>query len=370
MCIQDAQCRIVDYRFTAAKPDSQDICFVPEGRYTGIVERLRPDAARPGEIVIDPNQYGDAAISGTITVTNDAPIDAVGVVVTDALSIDGSASVTCPSDTVPANGSLVCTYSADPSSGATQTNTATASFAGNDYASSAKTVDFSTATVTKIDDCITVTDDLYGDLGSACATDTLPKTFNYTRTLGPFNDCGEHPVVNTATFTTNTTETTGSDTWTVTVTVPCPVGCTLTQGYWKTHSIYGPAAHPDDNWTAPSGSSWDTGFNQDSTFYLSGQTYLQVLQTASKGGNPYYILAHQYIAALLNIRAGAATTPEVVAALDYAQTFFNTYTPTSNFSKSVKQAATQAAGVLGSYNEGLIGPGHCSEDSIAVAGDQ
>ena len=36
---------------TAAKPDSQDICFVPQGRYTGIVEKLRPDAARPGEIV-------------------------------------------------------------------------------------------------------------------------------------------------------------------------------------------------------------------------------------------------------------------------------------------------------------------------------
>jgi tRNA-specific 2-thiouridylase len=36
---------------TADKPDSQDICFVSEGRYTGIVEKLRPDAARPGEIV-------------------------------------------------------------------------------------------------------------------------------------------------------------------------------------------------------------------------------------------------------------------------------------------------------------------------------
>ena len=35
----------------AAKPDSQDICFVPDGRYTQIVEPLRPDAARPGEIV-------------------------------------------------------------------------------------------------------------------------------------------------------------------------------------------------------------------------------------------------------------------------------------------------------------------------------
>jgi tRNA-uridine 2-sulfurtransferase len=35
----------------AAKPDSQDICFVPEGRYTSIVNRVRPDAARPGDIV-------------------------------------------------------------------------------------------------------------------------------------------------------------------------------------------------------------------------------------------------------------------------------------------------------------------------------
>ncbi|MCP5411601.1 MAG: tRNA 2-thiouridine(34) synthase MnmA [Alphaproteobacteria bacterium] len=35
----------------AAKPDSQDICFVPDGHYTGIVDRIRPDAARPGEIV-------------------------------------------------------------------------------------------------------------------------------------------------------------------------------------------------------------------------------------------------------------------------------------------------------------------------------
>ena len=34
----------------AAKPDSQDICFVPEGRYAGVVERLRPGAAEPGEI--------------------------------------------------------------------------------------------------------------------------------------------------------------------------------------------------------------------------------------------------------------------------------------------------------------------------------
>ena len=35
----------------ADKPDSQDICFVPEGRYSQVVEKIAPGAARPGEIV-------------------------------------------------------------------------------------------------------------------------------------------------------------------------------------------------------------------------------------------------------------------------------------------------------------------------------
>jgi tRNA-specific 2-thiouridylase len=35
----------------AAKPDSQDICFVPSGTYADVVAKLRPDAAAPGEIV-------------------------------------------------------------------------------------------------------------------------------------------------------------------------------------------------------------------------------------------------------------------------------------------------------------------------------
>ena len=35
----------------ADKPDSQDICFVPQGRYFDVIERLKPGAAEPGEIV-------------------------------------------------------------------------------------------------------------------------------------------------------------------------------------------------------------------------------------------------------------------------------------------------------------------------------
>ena len=35
----------------ADKPDSQDICFVPNGNYAAVIEKLRPGAADPGEIV-------------------------------------------------------------------------------------------------------------------------------------------------------------------------------------------------------------------------------------------------------------------------------------------------------------------------------
>jgi tRNA-specific 2-thiouridylase len=35
----------------ADKPDSQDICFVPGGNYAAVIEKLRPGAAEPGEIV-------------------------------------------------------------------------------------------------------------------------------------------------------------------------------------------------------------------------------------------------------------------------------------------------------------------------------
>jgi tRNA-specific 2-thiouridylase len=35
----------------AEKPDSQDICFVPSGRYADVIERLKPGAVQPGNIV-------------------------------------------------------------------------------------------------------------------------------------------------------------------------------------------------------------------------------------------------------------------------------------------------------------------------------
>jgi tRNA-specific 2-thiouridylase len=53
----------------ADKPDSQDICFVPEGGYVSVIERLRPGAMEPGDIVdIDGNVLGqhDGVVKYTI----------------------------------------------------------------------------------------------------------------------------------------------------------------------------------------------------------------------------------------------------------------------------------------------------------------
>ena len=44
----------------AIKPDSQDICFVPNGKYADVVTRLRPGAAEPGEIL-----HVDGRVLGT-----------------------------------------------------------------------------------------------------------------------------------------------------------------------------------------------------------------------------------------------------------------------------------------------------------------
>jgi len=44
----------------ASKPDSQDICFVPTGKYTDVIKKMRPDAADPGEVV-----HVDGTVLGT-----------------------------------------------------------------------------------------------------------------------------------------------------------------------------------------------------------------------------------------------------------------------------------------------------------------
>jgi hypothetical protein len=301
----------------------------------------------------------DWAVEGTITVVNPDPtypakITGVTDVVSPDLAADVDCGVTFPYD-LAAGATLECDYDAELPDATSRTNTATvtvdpSSKVGGD--SGTADVDFADAVVTEVDECVDVEDDKYGSLGTVCA-DEAPKTFYYSMYVGPYDVCGEYSFVNVADFLTNDTGTTGSDSWTVLVDVPCTGGCTLTLGYWKTHSEYGPAPY-DDTWAMlPDGA--------DTPFFGSGLTYYQAMNTAA-AGNAYFILAPQYAAAELNILNGASSTPEVDAAIAQAEALFEAQGPNDvKLSKAESTSAKQLATVLDAYNNGLTGPGHCSE---------
>ncbi|MBE0661891.1 MAG: HYR domain-containing protein [Bacteroidales bacterium] len=145
-------------------------------------------------------------------------------------------------------------------------------------------------------------------------------------------------------------------------TVTIEDGCTYSQGYWKTHSEFGPAPY-DETWALlPDGAS--------TIFYLSGKSYYEVMWTAPKG-NAYYILAHQFIAAELNFLNGACHE-DAQAAVAEATALFNMYTPAQIASlkgnNALRQQFLALASLLDDYNNGMIGPGHCDggEKSSAV----
>lgn len=301
------------------------------------------------------------AVSGTITIQNPAPMAATLTVVSDTIQGVGDAVVTCQALSVPANGSLQCTYSASLPNANTRLNTATATLqntpSGTTTFSGTANITFGGPT-TEVDKCVTVTDDRYGNLGQVCA-DSPNKTFSYSMDVGPYQVCGLYEFRNTASFVANVGNNTGatdSASWTTSVNVPCP-GCTLTQGYWKTHSRYGPvpAKKQDDTWNLLTS-------GPDTSFFLSNQTWYQVFWTSPQSGNVYYSLAHQYMAAKLNILNQASSTPAVDTAIQWAETqFFNLYTPTTTLSNALRNLARNYATTLDNYNNGLIGPGHCSE---------
>jgi len=304
--------------------------------------------------------YNPTALSATIT--------GVSVVMNPGAI---SAAVTCGVSlpyVLTAGSFLWCSFEAAVPDDTTLTISATVTTTGDVVgASGFETADFSSVTLTgEIDECIDVTDSLAGFLGTVCAG-AAPATFQYTWMIGPYSypeDCGENCVPNTASFVTNDTATTGDDSWTVCALVPCDDGCTLTPGYWKTHSEYGPAPY-DDTWAMLASGA-------DTPFFLSGQSYYEVLWTPPKGGNAYYILAHAYIAAELNVLNGTSIPGDVGDAWDEATVLFGTYTPAEvaalkgRSGREMRQMWIDLAGLLDDYNNGLVGPGHCDDDGALM----
>jgi hypothetical protein len=301
-------------------------------------------------------------VKGQITIENCAAVDATITSITDEVAPGNAAVVVCPDTfkgTLPAGETLTCQYSATLATKTDGTNTATVTTSGTVGGGTAtKDYAFGQPT-TKVDECVTLSDPncTLADT-EVCAGDTLGLII-CTQTYGPDNlDCGDNTISNTVTVETSAEED-PSATCSFKITVDCQNGCTLTQGYWKTHSEYGPAKKRDATWDKVGAKGEDT------IFFLSGKTWYEVLWT-SPAGNAYYNLAHQYIAAKLNILGGASSTPAVDAAITGAEGWFSTKTPGATLTKAQRQQLLAWAATLDQYNNGLIGPGHCSEQDTTT----
>lgn len=314
----------------------------------------------------------DWSATGSISISNNTPFDAVITGVSDVISPAIAVPVDCGVSfpyLLAAGDELTCSYATALSDASTRVNTATVETSGLVGGGEASAdVVFGDPT-TEMDDCVDVSDSLgssgTGDeLGTVCYA-SAPATFNYSYKV-PTDACGSFDIDNTASLLTNDTDTSIEDSWTVSVEVtgcgggpPSELGCTLTPGYWKTHSAYGPAPF-DDNWTllVPSAAN--------SPFFLSGQTYYEVLWTAPRG-NAYYILAHAFIAAELNVLNGASMEAPVTDAFNEAMALFETYTPEEVAGFKGKTGNEERnmflllAVILDGYNNGELGPGHCDE---------
>lgn len=128
-------------------------------------------------------------------------------------------------------------------------------------------------------------------------------------------------------------------------------GCTLTQGYWKTHTPLVCDLKP----TSPLCIQWPVGELTLGTNPYSVVDLVDILNKAPNG-NGLVILAHQLIAAKLNIANGADGSAVASAIASADAMIGNLNVPFELLSAS--QVSSLVA-TLTKYNEGLTGPGHC-----------
>lgn len=354
------------------------------------------------EVTVTPSSEDiNHEVTGTITVTNPSGNPLATITgITDVLDESGAATVDCTSDgsfsgfphDLAAGESLVCDYeqlSADPDD---SENVATVSTSGDvPGGSDTQPVNFEEGDLDEVtDECVLVSDDNEnGPQNEEICADDSDMTLEYSVTFGPEGgdgvdvpvECGMINWPNIADFLTNDNAETDTSEWDIDITVNCVQGCTLTQGYWKTHSESGPAPY-DDNWQNIFGTIYDDGDGdneeENEEFYKSAQTWYEVFWTPPKGGNAYYQLAHQYMAAVLNTLNLASAPSEVEDAIAESHTLFETFAPDELVGYAVnKKGKTtgkktilepeawddmkEYASLLASYNEGDIGPGHCDE---------
>lgn len=290
-------------------------------------------------------------VSGTIAIRNTTDHDIVIASISDSLA-DVQCPVTFP-HVLRAGWVLECTYRADLDQPAEENVVTVVDGDGLEVVAVAP-IDWGKASGMDTDECVDISDTYPGGpQTTVCASDQASYTFAYPR-MFKYDTCGMYTEENIAAFVTNDTGATGSSTWTVDVKVLCDRGCTLTPGYWKTHSKNGPSSYD---------STWDFKVGGDAMFFGTGSTYVQMLWMSPKGGNGYVLLAQHYIAAELNTLNGAPMPKAVLRAFEQAENLLTKYDGNMSISKRSRDRALaiKLARILNAYNKGRLGPGYCSQ---------
>jgi hypothetical protein len=130
-------------------------------------------------------------------------------------------------------------------------------------------------------------------------------------------------------------------------------GCTLTQGFWKNHE----EDWPVDELTI-GGATYDK------------QELLDLFDTPPKGDKSM-ILAHQLMAAMLNVASGASSSA-IADTLEGAQDWMAEHKDGDGrlpYGVSASEEAVALSGALADFNEGKEGPGHCDDGPPGGSGD-
>jgi hypothetical protein len=136
-------------------------------------------------------------------------------------------------------------------------------------------------------------------------------------------------------------------------TASCPeTSCTFTQGYWKTHGPI-PVGNNSNEWPV-------TSLTLGTVSYTDLEL-LSIFNTPA-GGNGLISLAHQLMAAKLNIANGADGS-SVAGAIAAADLLIGGKVVPPVGTGSLSPGSTSSLNAtLTSFNEGTIGPGHCGSE--------
>jgi hypothetical protein len=137
-------------------------------------------------------------------------------------------------------------------------------------------------------------------------------------------------------------------------TPPQTSGCTYTQGYWKTH---GPTPKGNNK------NEWDLATITLGTVNYT-QAQAQSIFNKAPAGNGLISLAHQLMAAKLNL-ANGAVDPSIAATITAADALIGGLVVPPVGSGYLSPASVSAlVTALTNFNEGATGPGHCGDEIL------